>query len=388
MKTHIKSRQVAMSITYVCCFLAIGCNKAGGDVSKSSAVPLITDVEAVATKEKLGSDTPDKDDPAIKLYGDSIGEEFAPLNSLASTPLRARKGDILYRLTNPKLEPVGRKPFPVLSVEYERLTDGVYGGQSLIVRDKSGRDQTILLFGPMNDRSGKLEIDLGIGGPGRSLPNDVELFLIRQEHRYPDGFRPTFKVSNSVTIGTPKLPLTFPRRWTENETAKLQTPPPEGPKPNANSSIGEDTAFAGDSKNGGSFRYAESDKKVIGVDYWAGEWDKEPCLARLIPVYVAKQPVEGVAKRVVAREGYAVGGITVRTRTFANSVQLVFMKIKSDGGLDPMDNYTSDWLGADVSGVKEIKLGGVGRSVIGFHCKQGAILNALALVMENRTTKK
>ena len=64
------------------------------------------------------------------------------------------------------------------------------------------------------------------------------------------------------------------------------------------------------------------------------------------------------------------------------------MKIKSDGGLDPTDNYTSEWLGADVAGVKEIKLGGDGRSVIGFHCKQGAILNALALVMENRTTKK
>src|SRR5207237_7746612 len=37
------------------------------------------------------------------------------------------------------------------------------------------------------------------------------------------------------------------------------------------------------------------------VDYWAGEWDKEPCLARLTPVYEQKQP--RAPERLMANSG-------------------------------------------------------------------------------------
>lgn len=78
-----------------------------------------------------------------------------------------------------------------------------------------------------------------------------------------------------------------------------------------------------------------------------------------------------------------MGGMTVRSKTFVNAVQLIFMKIKADGSLDPADNYTSEWLGVEVNGAKETKLGGTGRAVIGIHCKQGAILNSVGLVLDN-----
>ncbi|QVL31931.1 hypothetical protein KIH39_24355 [Telmatocola sphagniphila] len=295
--------------------------------------------------------------------------------------MRPRKGDIVYRLSNPRTEPIGKKPYPFLSVNYERLTDGEYGGQSLIIRDSNGNEQTILIFGGMNDRAGVLEIKLGFG-PRQQIPKDCEMYFTRQENRYPDGFRPTFKVSNSVTIGTPKLGLTLARPWTDKELAVLKNPPPEGPKVNANPTVGEDTALVGE-KNAASFRYAEPGKKVIGVEYWTGQWANEPCLARLTPIYDTKQPTDGVSKRVLSREGYAVGGMTVRSKTFVNAVQLIFMKIKADGSLDPADNYTSEWLGVEVNGAKETKLGGTGRAVIGIHCKQGAILNSVGLVLDN-----
>jgi hypothetical protein len=318
-----------------------------------------------------------------ELYGETGGElVHAAAKAPPGSPLRARKGDTFFRLSNARLEPIGRKPFPVLSVDYEKLTEGPYNGVTLVVQHADGHQQSYLLIRPFFQRRGTIEIDLGIAPPGRpGPPKNAELYLTRNEHRYGGGFNPTFKVSTSAVIGA--VPdITLAREWTAEEIVKLRQPPPEGPKANVNPSAGEDTEFAGDA-NGGVFRYAEPGKPVLGVEYWAGEWDKEPCLARLIPVYEAKQPVEGAAQRVVARPGYAVGGLTVRTKRFVNAVQVTFMRLGPDGRPDPRDSYTSAWLGADKVQGREVKLGGDGRPVIGLSCKQGGILNAVALVMES-----
>lgn len=325
---------------------------------------------------------------ARDLYGETGGEEVLPADkALASIPLRARKGDTFFKLTNAKLEPIGRNPFPVLSVEYEKLTEGPYNGVSLIVQRADGRSETYLLVRPFAERKGKIEIGLGIAPPGQAgPPKNAELYLTRSEHRYGGDFRPTFKVSTSAMIGEVKE-KTLPRAWKPDEITRLRVPPPEGPKPNANPSVGEDTRFAGDTTGGGMFRYAEVRKPVIGVEYWAGAWDKEPCLARLIPVYATEQPVEGAAQRVMAKPGYAVGALTVRTKRYVNAVQVTFMKVTSESKLDPTDSYTSAWLGATEVTGKEIKIGGDGRLVIGMNCKQGAILNSVALVMESTRQK-
>ena len=317
-----------------------------------------------------------------ELYSDHTGgEEFAPSTAAASTPLRARKGDTIFKLSNARFEPVGKKPFPFMAVDYELVGEGVYHGQALNVRDARGHDQTVLLAGPF-DRAGTIEVDLGFGIPGDGGPTkNAEFFMTRQEPRYGGGFAPTFKVSNSTIMGTTKLPMTLARNWTADEAAKLKQPPPEAPKPNTHPEAGEDSNFVGD-ENGGAFRYAEAGKPVLGVEFRAGEWDNEQCLARLIPVYEAKQPPEAVTKRVMAKVGYAVGGLTVRSKTFVNAVRVVFMKLTPEGKLDTNDKYTSDWLGPMVEGANEVEIAGDGRRVIGINCHQGAILNAVALVVE------
>jgi hypothetical protein len=75
-----------------------------------------------------------------------------------------------------------------------------------------------------------------------------------------------------------------------------------------------------------------------------------------------------------------VGGVKVQSRKYVNAVQVVFMKVKADGKLDPTDSYTSEWLGAP--GDLAVKsLAGDGSRVIGIVNRQGAILNGLALVL-------
>ena len=77
----------------------------------------------------------------------------------------------------------------------------------------------------------------------------------------------------------------------------------------------------------------------------------------------------------------------MKTKRYVNAVRVTFMKLGADGKLDPKDSYTSDWLGADKVEGKEVRLGGDGRTVIGLNCRQGAILNAVALVTGD-TSKK
>ncbi len=316
-------------------------------------------------------------DPAADLYGDTGGEAVLAAAQAPQAPLRARKADSFFKLTNPRFESVGKKPFPFLAVDYERLRDG-YGGVILVVRTAEGQDRSYIIAGPMADRAGTLEINLGFGGPGSVPPKNGELYLLRQEHRYGNDFRPNFKVSNSVVLGQTKFPPTLSRAWTADEAARLRQPPFEL-VPGAHADVGEDTAFAGD-KAAGHFRYVLPGKPMIGIDWGAGEWDKEPCIGGIMPVYERKQP-SGGGERLLAKEGYAVGGLNVRAKRFVDQVQIVFLKLLPDGKLDPKDSYTSEWLGPETKDAREVKLGGDGRPVIGIHCSKGAILNGVALVM-------
>ena len=214
---------------------------------------------------------------------------------------------------------------------------------------------------------------------GPAFPDDLEIYFTRSDPRY-GAKSPTFKVSNSFVRG--RITSTTPvRDWRPEEAEMLANPPPSYSDPGAVPEVGEDTEFAGDTTGGGSFRYVEPGGHVIGVDYWDGEWDGEKCLSRLDPVFSRDQPTNG-PNRELAREGYAVGGLRVRQAgKFVDGAQLVYMKLKPDGSLDPGDSYESKWLGPATEG-EVTALGGDGRAVIGIHCKQGGILNAVALVME------
>jgi hypothetical protein len=82
---------------------------------------------------------------------------------------------------------------------------------------------------------------------------------------------------------------------------------------------------------------------------------------------------------VMARPGYAIGGVRVRSELMVDAIQVVFMKYK-DGRLNPSDSYGSAWLGDPrVGNLKYVT--GEGKVVVGIRgATDGRALNALGLV--------
>jgi hypothetical protein len=72
--------------------------------------------------------------------------------------------------------------------------------------------------------------------------------------------------------------------------------------------------------------------------------------------------------RVMARPGYAVGGVTVRSGLNINGLSLTFMRV-SGRALDPDQSYASEWVG-DRTGGGEASISGDGAPVVGVHGSQ------------------
>ena len=84
----------------------------------------------------------------------------------------------------------------------------------------------------------------------------------------------------------------------------------------------------------------------------------------------------------MAKEGYAVGALDIKSNPYVAAIRVVFMRLGDDGKLDKEDTYKSEWFGArNVGGTPET-VGGNGRKVIGIHGCRILILDALGLVME------
>jgi hypothetical protein len=67
--------------------------------------------------------------------------------------------------------------------------------------------------------------------------------------------------------------------------------------------------------------------------------------------------------RVVAKPGFAVGGMWIRSDSAIHRIRVCFMRI-ADAHLDWTDNYVSDWIG-DSDGGREVYIGAEGRPVVG-----------------------
>lgn len=142
---------------------------------------------------------------------------------------------------------------------------------------------------------------------------------------------------------------------------------------------GKDTPLAG-GKGGVPFRTGDaSGRIVLGFRYAVGSWAGQPALRILEPLY--DRPAASRDGDVVAREGFAVGGVSVATGAFVQGVQITFMRVKADGTLDTADSYTSDWLG-ERSDQPATALDGGGTPVVGIHGRRAAVLDALGLVLK------
>jgi len=316
---------------------------------------------------------------------DLVGEKVLPANKAPSdAPLRPIKGTPLYKLTDLR---VGGTQ---LTVHYERVAGEEGGtGPTLVLRTPDGSEiATIGGFGPFQGKKKSGDYVVNVRRRG-GLPKNLEVYLVHRDRRWEgEGFTPRFKVSNSAVAGEMGRPPQFAREWTAEEAAKLKNPPPAAPAVNAHKNVGEDTDFVGHTMGRlPPQRYADPDRRpVLGVLYRVGENEpdrgmKVKCLIHLTPAYDARQARYG-QEALFAKAGYAVGGLNVKTRKIITAVQVVFMKQKPDGTLDPDDSYTSKWLGHPDEGEKEGKVSGNGRKVIGMHLKHFGAVYAVALVLE------
>jgi len=318
-------------------------------------------------------------DSAADLYAPAGKEKLlAATAAPADAPLRPRKDDSLFELSSPR---VGTGTFgrPQLSVFYNRTKTGQHNGMVLVIRTPDGEEETVNLLNVWNDDRGEIEVEDSFPTPfnNSGFPPNMELYLARYESRYGPAMQRTFKVSNSVVVGT--MPqLTLARNWTAEEADTFRKPFPNYISADLYPNIGRNTEFAGDTTGGFPRRHLDPEKHLLGVEYRLGAWDNEPCLAQLVCVFDRDQPTT-LPDRLMAKEGYAVGGVNVQSIRYVNAVQLVYMKLLPDGRLDAADSYTSDWFGHPGNGT-ESTLAADGRKVIGIVSQQGAILNGVALV--------
>ncbi len=383
MSPSLRSARGLAAAALLTTLLAAGCDLARRNPTADSGRKSTPETAGPAAAGK----PTDTADPFADQYAD-VDEDVLPADGHGSAPLRPRKADSVYKISNPRLDRGGPSPFPRLVVDYERIRDGTAGGVlSLVVRPSGKRDEAVRVGTP-RDRAGTIEVGFRGGFPFaqdlKALDN-CEYYLTLTDQGYGARFQPTFKVSNSAVVGEVKGGATRARGWTANEAAQLRKAAPKWPDANVHNGVGQDTPFAGDPAGAPGFRFAEADRPLLGLEWNVWNWAGQPCLAHVYPIYERGMPLKGImpgVRQEVAKPGYAVGGLVVKATKLTHAMKVVYMKLTPDGTLDPADSYTTDWLGnATEAGAREVKLGGDGRTVIGVNLRGGAVLNAIALVM-------
>jgi hypothetical protein len=192
----------------------------------------------------------------------------------------------------------------------------------------------------------------------------------------PVGIGPRFPRSGVLPTGVPLGRLEPSKGAGTTSTTPLTSPPTSS---TVSSVTGLDTPLAG-GKGGVPFRTGDaSGRIVLGFRYAVGSWAGQPALRTLEPLY--DRAATARDGEVIAREGYAVGGVNVATGAFVEGVQIIFMRVKPDGTLDPADTYTSDWLG-EQSREAATALDGGGALVLGIHGRRAAVVDAVGLVLK------
>ena len=113
------------------------------------------------------------------------------------------------------------------------------------------------------------------------------------------------------------------------------------------------------------------------------------CLGGLQPVFQGPSgDVDGtlvaqnVRDSVIARPGYAVGGMVARGTDRFNAFKLIFMRV-SGSRLIVSDRYESEWVGTRDGGA-EIRLGDDGTPVVGIFGKAGGEIDGAGLLLQGK----
>jgi len=137
---------------------------------------------------------------------------------------------------------------------------------------------------------------------------------------------------------------------------------------------------------GGDNVNASADRKpVVGFRVKTSEWFGKSAIQVMDPIYNRPKDKpkddDKAVGFVIAREGYAVGSITVNADTDGvHALYITFMKM-TDDGLDTKQSYTSPWIGKKV-GTQQRKLSGNGKFIYGVCGRKGINYDAIGLVTE------
>lgn len=156
---------------------------------------------------------------------------------------------------------------------------------------------------------------------------------------------------------------------------------PNSSSPTSPAVKGNESKLIGNPEGGVLFHtVSRQGEAVLGFEYSMGSWAGEPAIRGLTLLH-ERSPSRGRSISVMAKEGYAVGGLKIDAPRYVSAVQIIFYRLKADGQLDPQDSYTSEWLGKP-SGKAAPTVDGAGKKVIGIYGRRGAVLDALGLVFE------
>ncbi len=178
------------------------------------------------------------------------------------------------------------------------------------------------------------------------------------------------KKKSSTTAG----PTSMPAGQMPSES--MTEPSPEQNHGDDDAMLSETVGGAG----GSAFQKGLGGKPMIGVDWQPGQWAGTNVISSISPVAEKVPPKQGL-QRVKAPRGYAVGGIKVYAPQFVTNIQLIYMKVDSDGTLDPTDSKLSEWLGGKPKG-KPTEISGEGKPVVGLHGRGAAVLDAIGIMLK------
>jgi hypothetical protein len=151
------------------------------------------------------------------------------------------------------------------------------------------------------------------------------------------------------------------------------------------------TPFIG-GKGGGGFSDAPPEEGIlIGLRAWTGETFDVLCIRAVQPVYLTWKGGRTLGRiygkrgrgepfEMVAKPGYAVGGLIGKGERLAEGFRVIFMRLEGDQ-LEPRDSYESAWVGGK-SNRPEIRLGGIGQPVTGITGNCGDAVDSLALILD------
>lgn len=128
---------------------------------------------------------------------------------------------------------------------------------------------------------------------------------------------------------------------------------------------------------------------IVGFEAAEGKWNQSSVLGSLTPIYATAGGLRNGekrgngndnVKRVIAKDGYAVGGLIVRGGDVVHSIQIIFMQIKQDGvSLNMADSYLSEKLGGDGGGDPKKVLNG-GKMIVGLTGASGDVVDSIGFI--------